>query len=231
MSWQVDRQTWDGVVRQSYERLLLAQSQLEFDGLWFKDDRYYIVCPELTDDTESRDGMPLDTWFRMHEIIGPPTVIVRAHIADAERVCSRTAEDLALLRDSSRTFPEVVLAVNLALPREFPNFQLKDAGGTWSAVFERELSSDELSNFLEVCKSAGAPRLSNLEVNPEAGYRSEEFLHICGRKIGDAGTDLYLTPSRRMSTNVPQRLRWIVEDDEDFWRDWRERLSGPSASA
>lgn len=224
MSWQIDRGIYDGVVRQSYERLLLAQPQLEFDGLWFKDQIYYIVCPELTPDTKSKEGMPLEIWFRMHQLMGPLTKIVSEAPAGAERIRSRTAEDLALLRDSSRTFPEIVLAINLALPREFPNFWLEDMGAGCSATFERALSDEEMSIFAAACRTAGSPRLGHTKVDPGADYRSEPFLHVYGPKIGDAGRDLYLTPSRRLSDKVPQKLRWLVEDDEDFWRDQRGRL-------
>lgn len=221
---RIDRTLSDGIVRQSYERFLLSQPQLEFGGLWFKDDVYYIVCRRSPTHEAGPDHGTIKDRFWMYEMMGsPPTEVVADVPVGADRVPCRSAEDLALLHGSSRTFPELVLALNLALPREFPNFRLEGSSLECTAILERELSDEESRAFIDACHAVGIKRIKQIRVDSDAS-RHSNFIHVFGSKIGDAGDDLYLTPSRRLSPNVPQRLRWIVEDDEDFWRDRRKQL-------
>lgn len=92
MSCQIERAVYDGIVRQSHERLLLAQPQPNFDGLWFKNDSW-IARPEVPPDIKSKEEMRPLTGFQMQRPIGLSSVLVPMHSDGAERLLSRRAGD------------------------------------------------------------------------------------------------------------------------------------------
>lgn len=84
-------------VRHDYERLILSQPQIQFQGLWEKDQKYFILCPMLDSSTKTKEGDALIDWFNNScKVIGSPTQLVSFIPDDAIPVPIRTAEEVAL---------------------------------------------------------------------------------------------------------------------------------------
>ena len=96
-----NKRTWSDPcgARKSYERLLLLQPHIRVGGLWQKDHRFFVVCPDLHDGLLTHDGQPLNEWWNdSARVVGAPMELVSAVPEGAVRLPER---DIIYLRTCS----------------------------------------------------------------------------------------------------------------------------------
>ena len=199
-----------------YEGLLLEQPQLEIRGLWYRGGKYFIVCRGLAEGLTAREGMPIERWFELYSVIGePPMSLVGSPPDGAREISARTLEAVAAGHGAVRTFADVNHDLALALPSAFPPFTARHALGTLVVSVERPL--DEIENArlqVEVARLGMGPLAVQVITD------REKHSSPAARGPGD----MTIRSSRVLAGTLPQRLRWHLEDDEDFWADNRLRL-------
>jgi hypothetical protein len=110
--------------RFNYERLLVEQAHVAFDGLWQLGEHFFVVCPSLADCPAASDGKPLPVWFDDNVTVGSPIDLVSAPPAGAVRVGPRSLEERICSAGEPLVSDEVQTALTLLLPNEFPDFHL-----------------------------------------------------------------------------------------------------------
>lgn len=201
----------DHYARWSYEQLLVQQPHIKFDGLWRVGYSHFIICPEL-DTARTTEGEALFEWFdNKCRTVTAPVEIVTSCPPNAERVPERTALDRALVAGAPRTRRAALVDIGLALPREFPPFTLDNPGGDVVLVTNRPLTDVEIAQAKSAYVSLGyySPLQFSVDLtrNPESG----EFRFNVGQG------DIDLIPSRRLANKVGRDLRFLIEEDEQFW--------------
>lgn len=208
---------FDWYARCSYERLLLQQPQVRIQGLWLLKDLYYAVCPDLRT-AVTIDGKPLGSWFdESCRVVGAPLTLVETVPEGAEAVPTRSAEELAIGCGEPNNTRGVFVDLHLALPPEFPNFNI-DWNGTRAVVrVPRALSSEEESELHRTCERLALPPFQ-VEVVPGVDAQQQPFRFAVGHG------DIELIPSRRLGSSVPTSLRELVEADDDYWSTTRMKI-------
>jgi len=206
----------DHYARWSYEQLLLQQPHIKFNGLWRIGCNHYIVC-EDAEGAQTTDGENLLKWFHNNCVIASPVYLVTSAPAKAERVPDRHSSDRALVAGAPRNRRQLLVDLGLALPRNFPPFTLDNPDATVVLVTNRPLTEDQ--------KKQANTKFASL------GYFTPlEFSHDSQRNLQskfryDFGQgDIDLIPSRELGSNYSRDLRLLVERDEDFWVDNRNRV-------
>jgi len=219
---------FDRWARWSYERLLLSQPHTELTGLWKLNGNFYAVCPTLEESALTIDGKSLQDWFHYEcRAITSPIRFVATPPVGAEPVALRNREQMIMLSGSPRTNREVLSDLSLALPREFPNFAVDDLnGGVVSIKFPCPLTNEEQTELMRVYEELGLPKPMRIEVVPELEPQNLAFRFD---RAANQGIDLDLLPSRRLPKDIARHVKFVVEDDEDFWATNRLSILGSAS--
>lgn len=202
----------------SYQQLLIQQPHVSYGGLWRVGYLFFIICPDLGT-AKSFSGERLVEWFdNKCRVVTAPVSLATAVPEGAEQVLEQTAEQRALQWGAPRTIRDLLVDLSVMLPREFPEFLLKNPGAEIIVVTKRKLSDEERKILLQVCSSLGEYPELTFQEDHSLNPRLETFRH----KFRDG--DIDLIPARRLPLSIGQSLRCLVEDDEDFWSSIRTRL-------
>jgi hypothetical protein len=206
---------------ETYERMLLEQAHLRFAGLWFRQGHFFAVCPELDSETRAADGEPLTMWFAKYHIMCAPISLMPQAPEGSVRVALRSRRERLVGIGRSQTRRDIFFDLHVALPKDFPDFEVleKDGGGLPIQLrFERPLEPDEWALVEKTYTDLRLIRPMVIEVGPF----TPEFRHPAW--LDKISPDLDLLPSRRLPQQFTRAVRWKLEDDEEFWRANRERL-------
>lgn len=109
-----------GYAQVSYERLILTQPDIKFQGLWHKDDIYYIACRDC-DTSLAHDGSRLSDWFHEHcRVLGYRVELVDSPPEGSTRVRPRNTTQLSQLNGAPLNISEFYLEIRRQLPKEIP---------------------------------------------------------------------------------------------------------------
>lgn len=208
----------DHYARSSYERLILLQPHIEFGGLWFGGNRYYIHCPTLISSQWKVEGKPLADWFdHSCKTITSPVTVVDILPEDCLPVQERTVKELVLLHGEPLTIVDIFNELIATLPKAFPLFFISSPDLELYFHTEIELT-DEQKNLVSIA-------CSNIKISMQINFVvSDENIEITSaNKIFTKTADsLSLTSSRYVSNNaILSKIRLACEEDEEYWIDHR----------
>jgi len=210
--------TKDGWARWSYEQLLLRQPHVETAGLWQVGSMFIVHCPKLGEGLLADDGRPIEQWFRDNKAITTPIGLVAELPPGAESLEARSLRELVATAASPKTLRELLLDLSLLLPREFPRLWLTDSAGRIQVHVERPLDEAETGTLMTAYASLQLSPDLEILVSPKERSSSQGF-----RDLGGQG-NLHLTPSRSLPESFPLKVKWLWEEDEQFWVDHRFQL-------
>lgn len=221
----VERRLPDALALGAYERLLLGVPHLRVEGLWAISEQYFIVCPEVRGDEAVLDKKTASQL--LSDPSGwpaPPVSVVEHPPAGARRVPTRTVEAMTELRGCSRIPRDIFVDLSLVLGAEFPRFSLVlDHGDGLEIHVERSLEASDIDLLRSAAEALDEP-LKISVVHPSTPADSLTFYRA-------AQGDLTLRPSRAMAADIPRKVRWLIEEDEDFWVSHRKEAFLGSAGA
>lgn len=209
----------DQHARWSYDQLLLQQPHVEFDGLWVLNDDHFVLCVGLCDARTTKNES-LRRWFdHSCRVIGARISLVETLPQGAVRLPERTTKERIELVGAPRTLRDLLYDLSLILPADFPPFDISETGSTVNIVTSRVLTDLERDRALAAC--------STLDPDLSLGFSVVDAIQRTppGRPDG-SGPGLALVPSRRLPTTVGRDLRWLVEEDEEFWLEKRHAVLG-----
>lgn len=215
----------DHYARWSYEQLILQQPHIVFGGLWRLGQQHYVLCPTVETE-KTAGGEDLRGWFDQKcRVITAAIQIVSSLPQNTERVPERTALDRALLAGAPRNRRAVLVDLGLALPPEFPPFTVDNPGTDIVVVTAHQLSLEETEQVKEAYAAIGYFNPVGFSVDPTRRPEEEKFRFEFGQG------DIDLLPSRRAANTCGRDLRFLMEEDEQFWVQHRSELfaSFPSA--
>jgi hypothetical protein len=199
--------------RISYERLILGEPHIAFDGLWCLNDQFFIVCTDLARQPTVRSGQALDGFFEhAYKIMGAPVELVAAPPPDAQRLAERTATELA--RPAPITSLDFSDDLLLTLPVEFPRVQLRDG----MATVERSLDDAERSILQTAFAKLDTGLTLTTRVDPTA------FIPKPVAPVKVPSPIQRLVPSKALPASLSFDVRYETERDETFWQDNRDRI-------
>lgn len=213
------------LARWSYEQLLLRQPETEFKGLWTDGDRYFAVCPGVDGSTKERGGKQLVKWFNSEcRVAGVPITLVPEVPSGTAPVPPRGLNEVIENRGGLMTTRDLFVNLHFVLPAEFPNFALRNVARHGVATIEiqvaQNLSLEEHSELSKAIAKIGVSRPFSVSLLP--GLIPDELPFRSANPEGD----IDLVPSRRVSSARFRNLRWLVEEDDDFWATNRTKLLG-----
>lgn len=209
--------------RWSYERLRYLQPHIVVGRLWTNDGRYYVECPGLEGGLETSDGRDLVEWFRYScraatcpiELTGEPP-------PDGAEVRERTREEIAGLRGEPLTVRDVLIYLNVNLPKEIPRFRFSTKPPMAYIRFEGSLD-DEMRS--EVARVFGA-LATGLELKVEENCERAKSVFRSRKRQGD----IDLLPSRLLPEAFSPAFKRLYEEDEDYWASTRTSILAPEPS-
>ncbi len=144
---------------------------------------------------------------------------------DGCKLDERTLADGIRLRGDFRNDRDVATDIDLALGADFPEFHLVDSRDGIQLHFAEPLDQAQCAQVGEAVRSLDLP-IGVTVVHATPNNRPEAFEF----KRWPQG-DVDLVPSRRIASTAPRRVRWLVEEDEEYWLAHRERafLGGAQA--
>lgn len=122
---RIERKKPDGLALAVYERLHVGQPNIRTLGLWAIGERYYLVCPDIDENTKSAGGQPLLQWLL--EDAGwplPPIKLVNQVPSGGREVRRRKASDAIRLSGINRIPRDIFADLSIALGPDFPRFAL-----------------------------------------------------------------------------------------------------------
>lgn len=189
-----------GYAKCSYERIILSQSHIRFNGLWKLDYKFYIHCQSL-DQACTDSGIPLGEWFHTNiRIIGCPISLVSTLPEGAQRIPARTPEQLSVLQGYPLNADEFHGALRSYLGKSFPHYITREEPGYIELVFSSQLTDDE-SLLAELA-------LAQLGVENSVKISIDESLPKPPINHG------VLTSKNRGLSNF---LLPFIEEDDDLW--------------
>jgi len=189
-------------------------------------ESYYVVCPGVDRETKAADGSPLMQWlFEPLPAIFPPLTIVAEPPIGSRRVEPRGIEATVDLRGVTRTRRDIFADLTLAVGAEFPEFALMNPiGGEMEIHVSSELDAEQIAALRAAVESLDEPVTFTI-VHPSAPSDARSFYR-------PRGGDLMLLPSRAFAPDLPQKVRWLIEEDEEFWlENRREALLGKQGAS
>lgn len=209
------------LARYAYESLILKQSHIQFDGLWEKDNSYYVVCSSLSDDLLTDEGDKFSVeWFdrNCRPVVCPMYLAISAPLG-SRFVEPRTADELSQLHGDPMTLGDVYRELFAALPKNFPLFRIKEISQKLIFCVNQALTNEQ-TNILEItCANLGLRQLIEIVIIDEPlSINNNAVLNRQGR---DA---LALISSRVLPSQLSMNLRRAYEEDEEFWVDNRSKI-------
>ena len=214
-----NKRTWSDPcgARKSYERLLLFQPHIRVAGLWQKDYRFFVVCPDLQDGLLTHDGQPLNQWWNdSARVLGAPMELVSAVPEGAVRLPERDIDELADLRGTPLTIPDIETLLGVALPHGFPAFRLETVPPDAFLYVDTALSPAQTRLLYQHFEPIGADLHLNVIVDP---VRSKS-----GAPFAVPGVGMNLVSSKRLAASFGVAAKAALEEDEDFWMRNRTKL-------
>jgi len=199
----------------SYQRFLLANYQLDVEGLFLLHDQFYIHYPAFTTESVTAQGENLAHWFEEHKDLGVPITITATVPHGAIRLDLDQFQDI--MGDSPKLLvqKDVHMEAQLLVPKGFPDFQVTSGhNGTVTLTFAQPVSDEsthllkkifEQQRFLYPIKIAHGPLL---EEKP--------------KPLPDVFA--YLSTYRELKGKMGRSLANVMEQDEDLWLEKRTTL-------
>jgi hypothetical protein len=208
--------------RWTYERLQLFQPHVKLSGLWASGDWYHVVCPELDQNVLAADGQPLEAWFQDDgKPIGAPVKLTKSTPPDSLLVPERSLGDQIALVGAPLTVRNLLTLLSLTVPSNFPPFEFKTRPPKATLYVPRTLLPYEETVF----RKAVAPYLGRMTL--EVVVNEQLFKQGLGfRHPAFMQGDIELIPARRLPSGFSADVRSLIEADEDFWMEHRDRLLG-----
>jgi hypothetical protein len=204
--------------RWSYERLLLLQPQIQVTGLWKKDDWFYAICPDLSNELRASDGSQLIQWFdHFGRAAGSPIRLAAQQPQGATLVPERTPDEVATLVGHPLTVRDMFTQLAMVLPKTFPDFDFNTSPPKAFVYVPRPLSQDE-----EECLRGVFSRYG-LALHIEIIVDKERFESPKAFRYGIQG-DIDLIAGRCLPKSMGHDLKLAWEGDEDFWVENRKRV-------
>lgn len=181
--------------------------------------RYYIFCPEIKDSTLTIDGTSLLAWF--HHDCRPlafPMELTHILPEGAIRLPERSFLDQVQRSGEPLNMIDFKATLALELGKDFPSFEIKEDHNSKEFIIYVESLPDEkhkenLKKAFEVMKSHYGYRI---EVNPN-------FLQK--NKLPEIPMPfIRLVSSRYFPEKISKNLIDLLQKDEGFWVDNRERI-------
>jgi len=192
-----------GYAQISYERLILAQSKIEFGGLWHLDGSYYIVCVTL-DQAVSSEGLPLKKWFDDYcRMVAYQVDLVKVPPQGASRIPARTAKQLSQLHGVPLNVSEFHRELRRQLPRFFAAFKIDDHPTFLRIISPIELDG-ESRQLLEIAiANLGISIRLEFQAKPEdfPGVQAPDFYFVDQRLKG--------WPSKLVAAQELSEQRWF----------------------
>lgn len=197
----------------AFDQLRLQNAHVEVRDLWHLDGEYRVHVPELSA-ARSRDGQTsLSEWFRRNHPLSVRIELSSEPPEGWEKVDERTLEQFIQPVGSLRPVRDAVTDLSLALPRDFPDFDV--LSDPLRVVTSRALDADEATNLERVWKTLHLP----------LPYRTTVIPHFVPPPFPRRPqADIDLIPSRRLPPEASNELRRLVEADEDAWMTHRSDL-------
>jgi len=220
----VDEDLVDGhQARYSFDRLLIEQPDLRDLTLWKIGLDFFVLYPELSEESVAKNGQNLVEWFDYScRPVATSMRIVATVPEEALQIPVRTAEEVACLVDDPTTIRELYTSLNLLLPRDFPLFKIETepALRTTIVTVPRQLSDEEIEQVSKAYESIRFYFKLDVKVDPTISENPPPF------RISTPGTsDLDLIPSRLIAATCPQSIVDLYEEDEEFWLENRSKLA------
>jgi hypothetical protein len=200
-------------VYMDYETICLSQPQLYIKGIWRKDKFYYIVCPGHRRDASTLNGEDFNHWFQQHKILASPTRISAFIPPGSKKIRILKGKEVADLAGIARNLTYFYYDLIFILPKNFPEFKLRDENGSVTVYSNKEFSKKEMIVFNQA--------LSVLNIRFQLQFE-EIDLSTYEQPIANH-TPLIIAPSRLLKCSNP-KIKEIAEEDEDFWMSNKYKL-------
>ncbi|HEX8114220.1 MAG TPA: hypothetical protein VF516_41105, partial [Kofleriaceae bacterium] len=195
-------------------QLKLKQPQVNVHA-WYDADGTYVVVADNAASARSLDGESLDKWIQTHKPIGLQLRLADSPPNNSEKLPEQSLEQFLLPAGPVIWLRDLYAELAFLVPRDFPEFKLESGSGTLDVIVERPLSESETSTLASAMAAVQITRPYSVRV--EQPFASDSFrLKIPG--------DLRLLPSRDLPREAGRALRHLYEEDEDRWKDARDRL-------
>lgn len=211
----IELKSRDSEVLRALELLVAAQPHVRVSGLFEKEGIYFIAVESLGPPLLAVDGSPLLRWFFSQVSVSLPQIELVERAPDRVREVPRVGRAAAIEgRGFFRSIPELRDDLSLALGSAFPDFVLVNGQSAVSLIFERRLTDAELYKLEEAIEALEVALRFEVVIDPQDG------------RIGSPATSfkLGLLPAKGLGRNAPRKLRWLLEEDEEFWLTQRTRL-------
>lgn len=195
-------------VLENYENFLMKQPHLVIKGLYQLENKYYIVIPELNNETLAFDNGLLESWYERNSIIGCNTKLSNKIPLNSIKVQEYTKDKIADLYGKGRNNTFFYFDIIEILPKSFPDFKLINSGkGDIRIIFEKDINEIEFQQLNNAIIKMGYPIKMYVEVN-------KDYSQI-DRKLLEA--PLLLIPSKTLPSIKDSKFNALWESDEDFW--------------
>ena len=218
------------------DRFRLEQPHIKTEGVWCRDGRYFLVCPEVVKSTATIDEAPLSEWFdrSFREMCFPLELI--SHVpSEARKVPPRTRENVIKSAGTFRNNNFLLSDLAMELPVTFPEFILKDAPGN-KLLVARELTDDEFACLESLFERFALPVDFSVEVDPlvpdrlSEGLKKKDELETTVPKEKAATLEALLDPYRPLTlakytskSRFSHSYREALQEDERYWVQNREQ--------
>ncbi|MBL3848402.1 hypothetical protein PDJ85_22320 [Bacillus cereus group sp. TH260-2LC] len=203
--------------RWSYDEFRIKQPHVKTDGLWEKDNFYFIKCKDSTIKPLNDIELTLEEHFNKKiKAAGAPVRLVEVVPEGAIRVQDRSLEEIVQLTGVPLNQNQFDTQLSILLPSDFPTYKFYFQQGVgWCLEVERKLTSEEKQIFHS--------SLQTLQ-----GYSNTSNLKIIEKKIdestiqkGKSNEKLEILSLRSFQLNSTSRLKKLWELDEELWIDHR----------
>ena len=218
--FKVDCTNCDPYGRWSYDNFVLNQPHINVEGLFEKNRKYYIVCPNINVETKAMDGENIYEWFRDNREIGCPIELVTKCPEKSVKIDERTIDELVEGNNNPKNLRDLFSSILMLLPKKFPKINLLSGNNRIIQVcVERELTKEEVEPLKDVLLKTKIPVVYDVVVDNEKANEIKSF-----RYETMVGGDIDIIPSKLIPFKVSNSLMQLIEKDEQFWSDNRISL-------
>ncbi|MCM3222921.1 hypothetical protein M3644_24480 [Bacillus cereus] len=135
--------------RWSYDEFRIKQPHVETDGLWEKDNFYFIKCKDSSINPLNDMELTLEEHFDQKiKALGAPVRLVEVVPEDAIRVKDRSLHEIVQLTGFPLNQNQFDTQLSILLPSNFPTYKFYFQQGVgWCLEVERKLTSEEKQIF------------------------------------------------------------------------------------
>lgn len=215
----IDSTKLDASPKAVYEYFVLSQPNIDVRGLFKKDYMYYIVCNGINENTLAYDGTNIWEWFRNNKILGAPIELIDLVPKGSERLRERKVQEIIESGGAGKNLRNLLSNLLISLPRDFPKIDISSGERmNINVKVERLLRHNELQILEDILLKQEVPVTYRVIVdksisNGEKNYR-DDF-----RK-----SNIDIIPAKLVSNKVSKDLLRLIEEDEDLWRDNRNKI-------